>query len=274
MTRLHFCLFPAVFALAVAAAGCDINVGDHGISMDIAKGKAQDEWKRTYTLGPGGRLEIVNINGTINAEPAQGREIEVRAERIVKATSDEAARDVLKQIELKETISDDRVRIETKAPRMRRINQQVRYFVKVPKGLAVNFGTTNGGVRIENLEGQIVASSTNGGVRGFGLKGQVKASTTNGGVEISMTAVTGEIELETTNGGIRLELPRDVKANLEARCTNGGIGVDDGWDSFETVEKSRRRVSATLNGGGPRVSVETTNGGIRIGPLPRAETNE
>lgn len=274
MTRLKLRLFPAVFVLAVVASGCDISVGDHGFSMDIAKGKAQDEWKRTYTLGPGGRLEIVNVNGTINAEPAQGGEVEVRAERIVKATTDEAARDVLKQIEIAESVSGERVRIETKVPRMRRINQQVRYFVKVPKGLAVNFETTNGGVRVENLEGEIVAATTNGGVRGFGLKGQVKASTTNGGVEISMAAVSGEIELETTNGGIQLQLPRDVKANLEARCTNGGIGVEDGWDSFETQEKSRRRIIATLNGGGPRISAETTNGGIRIRAIrSRAETN-
>src|SRR3712207_6857496 len=54
------------------------------------------------------------------------------------------------------TVSGDRVRIETRVPRARRINHQVRYFVKVPKGLSVNFETTNGGVRIENLEGRIV----------------------------------------------------------------------------------------------------------------------
>jgi len=141
----------------------------------------------------------------------------------------------------------------------------VRYFVKVPKGLAVTFENTNGAVRLENLEGQIVASTVNGGVRGSGLKGPVRASTTNGGVDIAMAAVTGEVQLETTNGGIRLELPRDAKATLDASCTNGGISVaESGWASMEETERSRRRFRGTLNGGGPRISAETTNGGIRI----------
>jgi hypothetical protein len=266
MNRLKFRLFPALFALALAASACDVNVGEHGFSMGLAAGKAQNEWTKSYTLSSSGQFEIANVNGVINASPATGEQVEVRAERIAKAGSDEAAQELLKKIEIVETASADRVRLETKAPRqnMGRSGHEVRYWVKVPAGIAVNFETVNGGVRLENLEGRIVASTTNGGVRGSGLKGQVKASTTNGGVDISMSEVTAEIELETTNGGIRLSLPRDIKANLEARCTNGGVAVDDDFEGFQSVEKTRRRVTATLNGGGPLISVETTNGGVRV----------
>jgi hypothetical protein len=276
MNRSTLRLFPALFVLALAASACDVNIGEHGFSMDLATGKAQNEWTKTYTVSAGGQLEIVNVNGAIHASPASGAQVEVRAERIAKASNDEAAQELLKKIEIAETASADRVRLETKVPRQNfgRSGHEVRYFVKVPKGLAVNFETVNGGVRLENLEGQMVASTTNGGVRGSGLRGQVKASTTNGGLQIAMAEVTGEIDLETTNGGIRLQLPRDVKANLEARCTNGGIGVQGEWNSFENTEKSRRRWSGTLNGGGPRVSAETTNGGIRISTTAaNAETN-
>jgi hypothetical protein len=276
MTRPQFHLLPALLVLALGAAACDVNVGEHGFSLDLARGKAQDEWTRTYTLAAGGQLEIANINGVINASPATGPQVEVRAERIAKASSDEAARELLKKIEIAETTSAERVRLETKVPRqgLGRSGHEVRYWVKVPKGVIVNFETVNGGVRLENLDNQIVASTTNGGVRGSGLRGQVKASTTNGGLDISMVAVTGDVDLETTNGGIRLTLPRDVKANLEARCTNGGVGVDDGFAGYESLEKSRRRVSATLNGGGPRITAETTNGGVRISASrANAETN-
>jgi hypothetical protein len=276
MTRLNFRLFPALLLVALAAAACDISVGENGFSLDLASGKAQEEWTRTYAISSGGQLEIVNMNGVISATPAAGDQIEVRAERIAKASTDEAARALLKNIEIAETASADRVRLETKAPResLRRAGHEVRYYVKVPKGITINFETINGGVKLENLENQIVASTTNGGVQGSGLKGPVKASTTNGGVVITMAAVTGDVELHTTNGGVRLNLPRDAKANLEARCTNGGISVAEGWNSFETVEKSRRRITATLNGGGPRVSAETTNGGVRVSATgSNAETN-
>jgi DUF4097 and DUF4098 domain-containing protein YvlB len=273
MMRSRFRLFslvPAILVLAVLGAGCDVSVGEHGFSMDIVSGKAQDEWTRTYAISAGGRLAIENINGTIDASPAEGGQVEVRAERLVKARTDEAARELLKQLEIAEEVSGDSVRLETKAPRVRGTSHQVRYIVKVPKGIAVNFEMTNGRVRLENLEGEIVASTTNGGVTGTGLRGAVNASSTNGGVQIEMAEVTGAIDLETTNGGIRLQLPRDAKANLEARCVNGGISLS----GFELQgETTRRRVSGAINGGGPRVSVETTNGGVRISAAGAAETN-
>lgn len=265
MSRLQLRILPALFLLSVLAAGCDINVGEHGFSMDVASGKAQDEWTRSYTIAAGGRIEVVNINGTITASPGDGPAVEVRAERVAKASNDEAARELLKKIEIVETKSGDAVRIETKVPKMSwgRSGHEVKYWVKVPKGLAMNFETVNGGVRLENLDGQVVASTTNGGVKGHGLRGSVRAGTTNGGVEIDMADVTGEIDLETTNGGIRLRLPDRTKASLDARCTNGGISVDDSL-AVETAEKSRRKFRGDMNGGGHRVSLETTNGGIRI----------
>lgn len=271
MTRLKFRLFPPVFALAIVAAGCDVTVGEHGLSMDVVSGKAQDEWTRTYTMAAGSRLEIVNVNGTIDASPADGARVEVRAERIAKARDDAAAQELLKKIEIVEESSGESVRIQTKVPKMSwgRSGHEVRYFVKVPKGLSVQFETVNGGVRLANLDGRIVASTTNGGVRGRGLKGPVKADTTNGGVEIQMAAVTGEVELETTNGGIRLELPGDAKATLEARCVNGGINVEEPL-AVDELEKSRRQFRGTLNGGGHRISAETVNGGIRIKSIARS----
>lgn len=271
MTRLKFPMFPIVAAVAFLAAGCDVTVGDNGFSMDIVSGKAQNEWTRTYTIAPDGRLEIVNVNGTIDASPADGPRVEVRAERIAKARDDEAARELLGKIEIVEEASAGSVRIQTKVPKMSwgRSGHEVRYFVKVPKGLSVQFETVNGGVRLANLDGSVVASTTNGGVRGRGLSGAVKADTTNGGVEVQMAAVTGDIELETTNGGIRLELPEDAKATLEARCVNGGINVERGL-TVQELEKSRRQFRGTLNGGGPRVSAETVNGGIRIRGAARA----
>ena len=263
MTRLNTRLFPAVFALSLLAAGCDVSVGEHGFSMDVASGKAQEEWTRTYSIAAGGSLEISNVNGTINASPGDGAQVEVRAERIAKARTDEDARELLKKIEIVESASADKVRLETKVPKMSwgRSGHEVRYWVKVPKGLAVNFETVNGGVRLENLDGRVTAATTNGGVRGTGLRGAVKASTTNGGVQIQMASVSEDIDLETTNGGIRLQLPRAAKANLDARCTNGGVTVAD-FD-FQG-EQSRRRMTGTLNGGGPRISAVTTNGGVRI----------
>ena len=111
-------LFMVCLAIAgLAGGGCDVRAGDGTFSVDLASGRASDEWKKTYTIAPGGRFEVKNINGTVTIE--QGTDdgtIDVRAERIVKASSDEAAQTIPKQLEMREDVKPDAVRLETRAP--------------------------------------------------------------------------------------------------------------------------------------------------------------
>ncbi len=50
---------------------------------------------------------------------------------------------------------------------------------------------------------------------------------------------------------------------MTARVTNGGINTT-GLDFQTTGEQTRRRFEGTLNGGGARVTLQTTNGGVRV----------
>ena len=71
------------------------------------------------------------------------------------------------------------------------------------------------------------------------------------------------MKLECTNGGIKLRLPRDAKATISASITNGGISTSD--LPIETSgEHNRRRLDGRLNGGGARIEIEGTNGGITL----------
>lgn len=256
--------------LLVSLGGCDIQVNEKGISVDITEGKATDEWSRRYTLAPGGHLQIVNVNGTIQAGPATGPQVEVVAQREVNSESTETAREMLSKIEMVEEVSPDRVAIEARTDWQgagrgfgRRSNVSIEYRVALPPGLNVTLKTENGGVRLENVDGVISASSTNGGVTGHGVSGAVAAATVNGGVQMEFASVRGDTEIVTVNGGIRLELPRDVDAMLDARAVNGGVTVDEQLSMRET-ERGRGHVAGQFNDGGPRVSVQTTNGGIRV----------
>ena len=128
----------------------------------------------------------------------------------------------------------------------------------------INVVTTNGGVTLKGLTGQVAARTTNGGVTGSGLTGGVEARTTNGSVSVELPSVGKEkISLGTTNGALTLTIPVTTKADLSATCTNGGINVSDDF-KFETTESSRRRVEGRLNGGGTAIELHTTNGGIRV----------
>ena len=248
-----------VLPLSLALGGCDMSLGN-------LIGRAADEWTHTYPLSAGGEVRIVNTNGKIDIEGVDGATVEVRAERIARGASDEAAKELLPRIVIKEDSKPDRVTIETERMSGILIGAafEVRYHVRAPKGAVITVTNTNGQVVLNALAGKVVAMTTNGGVKGTNLSGGVDARSTNGGVSIDMASVGPErISLETTNGGVTLMLPEKAKATVSASCTNGGISVGS-LDNFDVSEKTRRHLDGKLNGGGTAIELSTTNGGIRL----------
>jgi hypothetical protein len=255
-------VLPVLVLASAAAGGCDIAMAD-------LRQRETVEWRKNYDLQPGGQLEISNVNGKIEVQPGTGSSVEVVAEKSARAASVEAAKDALGRIEIQEKTSPTHVRIETKVQRgsggfFGGWNQEVHYMVKVPPSLEVRLTTVNGGIELSGLKGRITAEATNGGVKARDISGAIDASTTNGGVEVDLADVADSgVKLGCTNGGIRLRLPASAKATISARITNGGINTD-GINVETSGEASRRRLDGRLNGGGPRIDLEGTNGGIRI----------
>jgi hypothetical protein len=259
LDRRHAAVLVLPVLLAISA-GCDV------ITADL-KHTETAEWRKSYELPPNGRVEISNINGKVVVEPSSGRTVEVIAVSTARGATPESAREALKRIEIRDESSNEGVRISTKVVRsegwFNNGGGRVTYTVKVPPDADARFSTVNGGVEVVGLAGKIVAETTNGGVIAREIAGAIEASSTNGGVEVDLIKVAeGGARLACTNGGIRLRLPADAKANISARITNGGI--DAGGLSLETSESSRRRLEGRLNGGGPPIRIEGTNGGITL----------
>jgi hypothetical protein len=255
-------------ALAGAiGSGCQVSAGEGDFSIDFWQGRAQDTWERTYTVAPGGRIEVRNVNGEIRAEVSPDAAVHVRAERSARGGSEEAAQDLLRQIEMREEVGASGVRIETRAPKGRWGGHKVSYTVQVPSGVHVDLLTVNGGVRLDNVGGDVRAAATNGGVSGrLSDVSLLDARTTNGGVELELggaLAKDGRVSLTSVNGGVRLAVPGGTQADVNARCTNGRVTVSDLTLDIEG-EQTRRRVAGRLNGGGARIDLQTVNGGVAI----------
>ena len=259
-----------VVCLVCAGSACDVKVSKDGdVSVDVASGKANDEWRRTYSLPNGGRLEIINVNGLIEVYPASGPDVEVIARREVRTRTEEEAKARLAKAEMIEDVGPDHVKIEARPNDQGvsfgphgRVN--IQYRVSVPAGLATSFRTENGVVRLENIEGRITVASTNGPIVGHGLSGSVDASTVNGGIEIGLTSVNGDSKIVTVNGPATLIVSPEINAELEAAAINGGVTTQDGLP-LTAGDRTNKRVTGRLNEGGPRISVQTTNGGVRVG---------
>jgi Toastrack DUF4097 len=251
-------LAAALLCAGLAAAGC------HATAE--LSGSASDDWVRTYDLPQGATLDLTNTNGSIDVEGVDGSTLEVRAERIVRSTSDQAARDVLSRVAITEERQPDRVTIHTQGLEglVIGVSLDVRYHVRAPRTMKLHLVDTNGLIRLADLSGPVVARTTNGGVTATDLKGGVDARTVNGALRIQMAAVGSDpIDLHTTNGGVVLELPTTAAANLSLSAVNGGVAVT-GLPFEATGEQSRRRAKGRLNGGGTAIDLSTTNGGVRV----------
>ena len=251
---------PLLLVNLTALQGCDV------VTADL-KHSETAEWRKTYELAPGGRIEISNINGKIQVQPSTGNAVEVVAVKTAKAANAASAREALERIEIREDVSPSSISIATKLPRrsgwFEMGGAQVAYTVRVPAGAEVKFSTVNGGVAVTGLSGRITAETTNGGVTARDISGTIDASTTNGGVDVELARLgEGGAKLECTNGGIKLRLPADSRASISASITNGGI--DASGLSLETTESSKRRLEGRMNGGGAPIRIEGTNGGIKI----------
>ncbi len=247
-------------ALLVGAASCGVDLGP--------RAEVRDEWKRSYAIDRQGTFEIHNTNGRIRVEPSDGATIEVVATRIVRAPSEAQAKNALADLKIEEQVSTSRIVLDTTdslgfAFFLNR-SKRVDFVARVPRTVNVSLDSTNGDIEVQGLGGTFRGETTNGRVEASGLEGAAVVETTNGDVRLDFARLAdGGIQTSTTNGSIRILLPRDAKANLSARLTNGSISTSD--FTLTTTEQSRRRLAATLNGGGPAVRLETTNGSIHIG---------
>jgi DUF4097 and DUF4098 domain-containing protein YvlB len=263
-------VFLALILAAAGATGCDVRVNDKGdIDVDINEGgRAEDESTHSYPLSKGGRIDLETNNGRVELVRAAGTAVEVHARRQVRAKTDEEAKELLKQQSFTVETTPDRVIVRAARPEgLPGLRRRVRtdYRISVPVGAVVSIKNENGNVDLKDLDARLTINSTNGQIEGRGLSGGLEVETINGGVIVQMASVTSDIRIRTVNGGVMLNLPKSMNGVLEANSVNGGVQVNETLP-IEATTRERQRLSAKLGTGvGPRIDLQTTNGGVRLG---------
>lgn len=257
--RFRSSLLIAGIALTLTSAGC---VGPRG----ELKGRASDEWTRSYTLQDGGEFQIVGGAGTIEVTAGDGPSVEVKAERVAHAASDEAAKLIPSRIKILEDVSPSKVvlRNEGLDGVVIGVQLEVNFHVTVPPATRLRLRTASGDITVTNTAGSVVASTTNGTITARAVSGGFEARTTNGNVVADVAALhNAAIDLRTTNGSITLTLPSGAAANVDASCTNGTIDVQ-GFTLEASGQGNRKRVRGPINEGGTLVQLASTNGNITL----------
>ncbi len=253
----------AVLLSAAALSGCRLGGG-------ALLGRASDQWTRNYTLQDGGEFQIVGAVGAIEVQGSDTSTVDVRAERIVRSSTDAIAQEAVSRVNITEDVAPDKVvlRNDGLGGIVVGVDVSVNFHVTVPRSTRLRLRTAGGDITVTNVNGTVVASTTNGSVTGTALGGGVEARSTNGSVSVDLAAVGQDpVELRATNGAVSLTVPAAANANLEASCTNGAIDIAD-LPLQVTGEQSARKTRGRLNAGGAPIDLTTTNGNIKVRPRP------
>lgn len=150
----------------------------------------------------------------------------------------------------------------------------------------VEISTSNASIEVTDIAGNAILRTSNGGVRADGVRGAFQATTSNGSINarlgdpepnspIRLNTSNGSVELsinqlrnnsvsvDTSNSSITLRLPQNLGAQLRASTSHGNVTTD--FDvSLRAGRISKNSIDGTIGSGGPTITLDTSNGSIRV----------
>jgi hypothetical protein len=246
---------------------------------------------QSYPFAAGSTLTLRNINGSVTLDAWDKNEVRIEADKEVKADSDADAKKIMDQVKIDVQAGAGGLRVETKIPKRddgilswlggSHANVNVAYRVHLPRQAVVDAAsvnghvaltgthgrakleTTNGRIQVAGVDGNLDLETTNGHIAATGVTGAIKADTTNGGIDLQLASVPrqGDLDLSTTNGGVTVKLPRGAGVSVDAATSNGRVHSD-----FQVAggESGKHHLTGDINGGGGKLHIRTTNGGVHL----------
>ena len=200
-------------------------------------------------------------NGGVHVVGWDGDSVRVTARIQANARSDDAARDMIKDVKI---VANAR-RIASDGPRsLRNENWSVSYMVFVPRRFDLTLEAHNGGLGVTGVTGKLDLRTENGSVKLTDVGGDVRARTQNGSLNVELAGGKWDgagLDAETQNGSVRMGIPASYAAQIETGTVNGRMNTD-----FPITVQGRigRRLSLPLNGGGATLRAITTNGSVSL----------
>jgi len=256
----------------------------------------REDFHYSYAQSAGGRLSVDNFNGSVEISGWDQNTVDISGTKY----ADSEAR--LRDVRIDVSNSGNGVQVRTLRPENdRHGNLGAKYVIRVPRQTELErIHSSNGSLRVENIDGNVTLQTSNGSVHLAGIHGNVDAHSSNGSVEVrkvdgrmtfhtsngsvraenvhggvSATTSNGSVDLEleapegsdvtasTSNGGITVRLPASTNATINAH-TSGHDRIYSDFDVTVRGQLARSRLEGAIGGGGPRIELSTSNGNIRL----------
>ncbi|HLF84677.1 MAG TPA: hypothetical protein VI837_10925 [Blastocatellia bacterium] len=279
MRKTFFALFLAaavVFALAPQSFGSAqererrrtttttaTNTTTHTNTSDRDDLPEKDEFRQSYQLSGGTKVEVRGINGAVDIETAAGSTAEVNIIRSARSREDlEYRKIIVEHTAGSLVIRGDNERERSSYGRNRDVKQRV--MLRLPRAVDLGVSGVNGRVGVGEIDGPVRLSGINGRVEVAQAMGYSDISGINGRVKITISQV-GErgIHVSGVNGGVELFFAEDLNADLDVTGINGSVNTDV---ANVTVfgKLDRHNFHAKIGSGGSPIKVTGINGHVKL----------
>ncbi len=248
----------------------------------------KEDFSREIDLGSIKSLSVQTKNGSIEFYGKEGSSITIRGQKRVQGLGN--LDEEIKKIIISYDLQGDQLVVKAQAPSdgnfFTKSSYGANFVIDLPTNLfsQVSGNTSNGSVKVQNLETALQLHTSNGGIDLRNTKGRIQADTSNGGIDLFQVVLkegtnalstsngriegdivlpsTGSCRLHTSNGRIDIRVPASSAFNFIASTSNGS--VDFSGLSVLLTQSDKNRKSGTVNNGGPLLDLATSNGVIRL----------
>jgi hypothetical protein len=143
----------------------------------------------------------------------------------------------------------------------------VRYRITMPKTARLVIDDYKSEIDVAPLSSELTLETYKGTATIRGLEGRARLTTYKGDVRVDVPRLAGDLRCETYKGTFDVTLPRDARFTLDAQAGRRGSFETDFSGAVTSARRGRRDeddVRGDVNGGGPRVEMETYKGTLTL----------
>lgn len=223
----------------------------------------KDEFRQSYQLSPGARVEVQGINGAVDIETAAGSTAEVHIIRSARTRDDlEYRKIIVEQTATGLIVRGEKERDRFGLGRNREVRQRV--MLRLPRQVDLGVSGINGRVGVGEIDGPVKLSGINGKVEVAQAMGYSDISGINGRVKVTIARL-GErgIHVSGVNGGVELFFAEELNADLDVTGINGSVNTEvANVTVFGKID--RQNFHAKIGSGGSPIRVTGVNGHVKL----------
>jgi DUF4097 and DUF4098 domain-containing protein YvlB len=227
----------------------------------------QKETRQSFRLDAGARVEVRDINGSVEIKTAETEMADVRVVRTANSTDDLESGKVF----VEQTSSGLVVRGENNGGHGffhwlwsggGHVRQQV--VMTVPRRVELLAKGVNGPVSVGEVDGSVEVEGVNGRVEVAQSFGHSEIRGVNGNVRFGVSQLGAQgMDIKGVNGNIEIRLKQNLDADIEVKGNNGNLTLNLPNVTMQERE-SHSNVRARLGAGGAPIDIKGVNGNIRF----------